>query len=93
MPLLSKKNASMPVPSTTGAVKTTRTARPDSKEIDVSETDSTSPKLPHERDESSGTAGAKPSEKIQQAHRDLSRGLQDTDRGPPADRAYKKLKQ
>ena len=36
--------------------------------------------------------GGVASEPMQQAHEDLSRGLQDTDRGPEADRTYKKLK-
>lgn len=50
------------------------------------------PALPHERDESTGMTGGEPSESMQQAHRDLTRGLQDTDRGPEADRTYRKLK-
>ena len=37
------------------------------------------PKLPHERDESVA-APAPPDKQIVQAHRDLARGLQDTDR-------------
>ena len=49
-------------------------------------------KLPHERDESVGMTGGIGSEPMQQAHRDLSRGLQDTDRGPEAERTYQKLK-
>ena len=49
-------------------------------------------KLPHERDESVGMTGGVTSEPMQQAHMDLSRGLQDTDRGPEADRTYRKLK-
>jgi hypothetical protein len=49
-------------------------------------------KLPHERDESAGMTGGVPSEPIQQAHEDLDRGLQDTDRGPVTDRTYRKLK-
>ena len=49
-------------------------------------------KLPHERDESVGMTGGIGSELMHQAHRDLSRGLQDTDRGPEADRTYRKLK-
>lgn len=48
--------------------------------------------LPHERDESVGMTDGIPSEPVRQAYRDLQRGLQDTDRGPVADRAYKKLK-
>lgn len=50
------------------------------------------PALPHERDESSGMTGGEPSESMQQAHRDLARGLQDTDRGPEMNRTYRKLK-
>ena len=50
------------------------------------------PKLPHEQDESVGMTGGAASEPMQQAHRDLARGLQDTDRGPEADRTYQKLK-
>ncbi len=49
-------------------------------------------KLPHERDESVGMTGGARSEDMQQAHRDVARGLQDTDRGVPADHAYQKLK-
>lgn len=51
------------------------------------------PKLPHERDESVGTTGGVQSEKIQQAYRDVERGLQDTSRGTAANAAYEKLKQ
>ncbi len=53
---------------------------------------SSAAKLPHERDESVGMTGGVTSEPMQQAHKDLSRGLQDTDRGPETDRIYKKLK-
>ena len=49
-------------------------------------------KLPHERDESVGMTGGIASESMKQAHKDLGRGLQDTDRGPEADRTYQKLK-
>ena len=48
-------------------------------------------KLPHERDESVGMTDGISSASMKQAHEDLSRGLQDTDRGPEADRTYKKL--
>ena len=53
----------------------------------------TSPKLPHERDESVGATGGVPSETVQQAYRDVKRGLQDTSRGTAANAAYEKLKQ
>lgn len=49
-------------------------------------------KMPHERDESVGMTGGVPSGKMQQAHRDVTRGMQDTDRGPVADRTYQKQK-
>ena len=48
--------------------------------------------LPHERDESTGMTDGVPSEPVRQAYRDVSRGLQDTDRGPVAGRVYRKLK-
>ena len=50
------------------------------------------PKLPHERDESVDMTHGKPDAHIEQAYRDVQRGLQDTDRGPPADKAYQKQK-
>lgn len=50
------------------------------------------PKLPHDRDEAANTTGGATSELIQQAHRDVSRGLQDTDRGAETDATYRKLK-
>lgn len=49
-------------------------------------------KMPHERDETVGMTGGVPSRKMQQAHRDVARGVQDTDRGPEADRTYQKQK-
>ncbi|MDP3228723.1 MAG: hypothetical protein Q8N13_12195 [Acidovorax sp.] len=51
------------------------------------------PKLPHERDESVDMTHGQPDAQIEQAYRDVKRGLQDTDRGPPADKAYQKQKQ
>lgn len=50
------------------------------------------PALPHERDQSVETAGAIASVPMQQAQRDLARGLKDTDRGAEAGRTYRKLK-
>lgn len=50
------------------------------------------PALPHERDQSTDMTGGVQSEVVQQAARDLARGLEDTTRAPEADRAYKKLK-
>ena len=52
----------------------------------------TAPKLPHERDESVGSTGGVPSPEMQQAYKDVKRGLQDTSRGTEANVAYEKLK-
>lgn len=54
--------------------------------------DTTQPKLPHERDESVDMTHGKPDVQIQQAYSDVKRGLQDTDRGPPAGKAYQRQK-
>ena len=48
--------------------------------------------LPHQRDQLPGATDGIVSVPMQQAFRDLSRGLVDTDRGVEADRAYRKLK-
>ncbi|MEP7099708.1 MAG: hypothetical protein ABI781_04320 [Burkholderiales bacterium] len=53
---------------------------------------STSPPMPHERDEGTGMTGGVPSPSVQQGQRDLKRGVQDTSRAPEADTAYRKLK-
>ena len=53
---------------------------------------SSTPHMPHERDEAVGSTGGVPSERIRQGHRDLKRGVQDTSRAPEAGRAYDKLK-
>ena len=50
------------------------------------------PELPHERDEAVGMTGGIPSAPVQQAYRDVKRGLMDTDRGVEAGRTYQKLK-
>ena len=54
---------------------------------------SSSPTLPHERDETAGMTGGIASERIAQGHRDLKRGVMDTSRATEADKAYRKLKQ
>lgn len=48
--------------------------------------------LPHERDQTVGMTGGIASKTVQQAHRDVKRGLQDTSRAPEADKAYDKQK-
>ncbi len=52
--------------------------------------DQDTPRMPHEHDESADSQDSQPREVIRQAHRDVSRGLKDTDKGPPMDEAYKK---
>ena len=54
---------------------------------------SSSPALPHERDESVGMTDAAPNERVRQGQLDVQRGVQDTSRAPEADRAYQKQKQ
>ncbi|BEU94354.1 hypothetical protein ACDW_00590 [Acidovorax sp. DW039] len=49
-------------------------------------------RLPHERDEATGMTGGIPSREVRQAYEDVTHGLQDTDKGPPMDRAYQKQK-
>ena len=51
------------------------------------------PRLPHERDESTGSDPGAPREVMRQAQRDVEAGKVDTDRGPPADAAYRKQKE
>lgn len=72
-------------------VNTTRpAAQPGSGPEDLSAPES---RLPHERDQAVDmTDGARHPE-IEQAYEDLQRGLQDTDRGVPAHRAYRKQKE
>lgn len=50
----------------------------------------TAGKMPHERDESPDPAVPPPQPEMEQASRDLSRGLVDTDRGAAVDKTYKK---
>ncbi len=50
------------------------------------------PRLPHEHDESADSQGGPPRADMQQAAKDVRRGLVDTDRGPVADSTYRKLK-
>ena len=48
--------------------------------------------LPNERDQKVGATGGIPSAVVQQAARDLKRGLQDTSKGLETDAAYAKLR-
>ena len=52
-----------------------------------------SPRLPHEHDESSDSQqgqGGEPPEVGKRAHEDVVRGVVDTDRGPVMDRLYRR---
>ena len=48
--------------------------------------------MPHERDEKVGMTGGIASPLVQQAARDLKRGIQDTSKSVETDEAYAKLK-
>jgi len=47
-----------------------------------------SPRLPHEHDESADSQRSEPRADMKQAHADVERGLVDTDRGPVTDELY-----
>lgn len=49
-------------------------------------------RLPHERDEATAMTGGIPSREVRQAYEDVTRGLTDTDKGPPMNRAYQQQK-
>jgi len=53
---------------------------------------SSRPRLPHERDEATGSTGGVASGRVDQGYRDVERGVQDTSRAPEADQAYRALK-
>ena len=53
---------------------------------------SSAPKMPHERDESSGATGGAPDARVQQAAIDVAQGRQDTSRGEATERAYRAQK-
>lgn len=56
------------------------------------------PKMPHERDETTGTgstsavANEESKDVLHQARKDMESDRQDTDRGPVMDKTYRKLK-
>lgn len=47
--------------------------------------------LPHERDQALDMTASTPSPVVEQAARDVGRGLKDTSKGPEIDKVYKKL--
>lgn len=73
----------------------TKTSKPVPEEKGVDLTSpgtSSSPELPHERDQATGMTAGVPSRRVQQGLADVKRGVQDTSRAPEADTAYRKLK-
>ena len=67
-------------------------SRPDRAETPQDASDEASLALPHERDQSTAVTSEVPDPPVQQARRDLSRGLQDTSKSPATDRTYQTLK-
>jgi hypothetical protein len=59
---------------------------------DAQPTADTPPAMPHERDEMVDPDRGAPSDQMRQAHDDIERGLQDTDRGGVTDAAYRRQK-
>ncbi|MEO8038427.1 MAG: hypothetical protein ABI794_06625 [Betaproteobacteria bacterium] len=49
--------------------------------------------LPHERDEGPAPTEVPRSDLVEQASRDLERGLVDTDKAPQMDRIYRRIKE
>ena len=52
-----------------------------------------SPRLPHEHDESASSQNSEPQPVMKQAHADIERGLVDTDCAPVADEVYRRALQ
>ena len=75
-----------------GAPVTARTSSRSGKTRTAVEGEPT-PRLPHECDESADSARGAPREIVRKAQRDVEAGRVDTDRGPPADAAYRKQKE
>lgn len=66
--------------------------RPGHAETPADASDEASLALPHERDQSVDMTDAQPDPQAQQASLDLRRGLQDTGKSVPMDKAYDRLK-
>lgn len=77
------------MPQKTPADGRARTAHADTP-ADAS--DEASLALPHERDQSVGMTAEQPDPRVEQAGKDLGRGLKDTGKQPPMNAAYDKLK-
>lgn len=85
---------SAPVPARTERrTDTTRQPQPQLPGSGPEDLSAPEGRLPHERDEATAMTGGIPSPQVEQAYKDLARGLKDTDRGVPAHEAYQKQKQ
>lgn len=62
------------------------------RQVTHAEPERREPRLPHERDESSDSQVHGGQGVMKQAHDDVQRGLQDTDRRPPMEQAYEQQK-
>lgn len=74
------------------SVDTTRKTPEAAHRSDPSDPAAPEPKLPHEHDQSVGMTDGQRDATVEQAYRDVQRGIQDTDRGPPSEKAYQKQK-
>ena len=84
---------SAPVPARTERrTDTTRQPQPQTPGSGPEDLSGPEGRLPHERDEATAMTGGIQSEDGKQAFKDLERGLKDTDKGPPMDRAYQQQK-
>lgn len=82
---------SAPVPARTER-RTDTTSRPPTPGSGPEDLSGPEGRLPHERDEATAMTGGIQPEEGKQAFKDLERGLKDTDKGPPMDRAYQQQK-
>lgn len=85
------KTPSAPVPARTER-RTDTTSQPPTPGSGPEDLSGPEGRLPHERDEATAMTGGIQSEEGKQAFKDLERGLKDTDKGPPMDRAYQQQK-
>jgi len=79
-----------PVPTRPNAGKQTGERPHPSKEAVTAEPGPL--KLPHDRDEAPEPRGTAASKTVEQAYRDVKRGLVDTDKAPEMDRVYRRIK-
>lgn len=92
MTLRAKNMGSKPEPASTAVVTTVIRRIHGTIRLPANAKEEARAELPPDRAESLSMTGGIPSVPMQQAFRDLSRGLQDTDRGAEAGRTYNKLK-